>query len=767
MMHTLRAWNSALLVLTLLLMLAPAGALADSGATIRFSPSSTTAYVGDTVNVDLRLNDVSDLYGAEVHISFDPARLQVLDDDAGSTGIQILPGSMFPKSNPSYIVLNQADNAAGTIDFAITLLAPESPLVGSGTLATVRFAARMEGAAQLDWTSTQLADDLGSPIAHTAMDGQITISLRPTPTPPPPNKDCTDLIENGDFEVSTHWDMPVTPHKGEYSTADRHNGSRSVRLGIEPWDADVYSYSSAYQKVHVPANATNVTLSFWARRFTHETPKAGIDPTVDLYDPAEVIEGTFDWSAQDKGTQYDWQEVFILQGGSYAWLATLMRDRSDDGVWTQYTYDVTSFAGQNIVVYFDVINNGWGNRRTWMYVDQVQVMSCYDSSPCMELVRNRSFEWTADWTRTATPRTANYTTNAAHTGSRAMRLGVVPPTLDTYSHSSAYQHVAVPAGAPNPTLSFWYKAHSEDITRSDWKAYDWSGYDPAKVIAGEKLSTKCCGEVDWQEMLLLDTSYRLLSGGVVLRQVRNDGVWRQVTYDLSPYRGMNIVLYFNAINDGNGRRTWMYVDDVSVNVCGQQVRFEPLSQTVSAGQEFVTHVRVENIGDLYALDTTVRFDPGILEVVSVTMGDWWAHLDPYIVANTFDNTNGTVRFAATLLDPDPALNGSGNLVSIRFRAKATGSTPLWFSALKLVNVDAVVIPVAATDGQVTVTGYTPPPPLVGDVNGDGCVDILDLTAVGSQFGSTDPDPAAADINGDGVVDIVDVVLLARNFGECE
>ncbi len=831
-------WISLFSIVSLVLTLLPVYAWASDGATIRFVPSASTANVGDTVHVDVKIENVQNLYAIEAHISFDAARLQVLDDNPAQAGIQILPGSLFPKSDPSYVVLNQVDNTAGKIDFAITLLAPELPLAGSGTLASIRFAARAEGTAGLAWAFVQMADSNGQVIPHTGAGQNITIS---SPTTPEPGKDCADVIGNGGMEANTYWQMPVTPHKASYTSADRHSGARSVRLGIEPGAADVYSHSSAYQKIRIPANATSATLTFWARRFTQETPKGVLDPSGDLYDPAEVIEGTFDWTSKGQRAQEDWQEVLILEYPCYNWLATLMRTRSNDGAWTQYNYNLSAFAGQEIVVYFNAINNGNG-LRTWMYVDDVQVQVCYDGAACGELVHNRSFEWTGSWAHPNTPRPADYTTAAAHTGARSMRLGVVPPTADVYSHSSAYQEIDVPTGALHPTLTFWYKAHSEEPPKSNWKDYDWSDYAPSKVIAGETRE-KCCGRVDWQEMLILDKDYKIVSGGVVLRQVQNDGQWKQVTYDLSPYKGMHIVLYFNVINDGNGKRTWMYVDDVSVNLCGHQVRFDPTSTQVGVGASFNMDVRIENTQNLYGIETTIRFNPAILEVtdadpaapgVQVNRGSWLP-ASTHVVTNTVDNAGGLIRFAATLVSPAPALTGSGALVSIPFRAKATGNTPVAFDSLKVVDASATPLPANRLDGQVTVTGnqatltgkallegrtdhsgilvqlaggpstttgadgsyslvtapgtYTvtfshasylaqattvtasagatvnvPQVTLLGgDINADHKVDILDLAAVGAQFGSTSPSPPTVDINGDGRVDIIDIVLVAKNF----
>ena len=52
--------------------------------------------------------------------------------------------------------------------------------------------------------------------------------------------------------------------------------------------------------------------------------------------------------------------------------------------------------------------------------------------------------------------------------------------------------------------------------------------------------------------------------------------------------------------------------------------------------------------------------------------------------------------------------------------------------------------------------------MLGDANGDGIVNILDLVLVASQFGQSSE--TAADINGDGTVNIQDLVVIANGLG---
>lgn len=57
------------------------------------------------------------------------------------------------------------------------------------------------------------------------------------------------------------------------------------------------------------------------------------------------------------------------------------------------------------------------------------------------------------------------------------------------------------------------------------------------------------------------------------------------------------------------------------------------------------------------------------------------------------------------------------------------------------------------------------PEIPGDVDGNGVVNIVDLTLVAASFNTSPPLNPLTDINKDGVVDIIDLSLVAINFGK--
>ncbi|MBN2551067.1 MAG: hypothetical protein JXB15_18035 [Anaerolineales bacterium] len=167
----------ALINLTLCLALAASlvfythGLAQPDATTISLSPTPASLAGCGTVNVDIWVNDVANLYGADVQLTFDPNLLEVVDARPFETGVQILPVSTFLK--PDWIIRNVADNTLGTIWYATTQLNPTLPVTGTGIIATITFRAKNQGTSALHFTYTKLATRDGDPIPGTPVDGSI------------------------------------------------------------------------------------------------------------------------------------------------------------------------------------------------------------------------------------------------------------------------------------------------------------------------------------------------------------------------------------------------------------------------------------------------------------------------------------------------------------------------------------------------------------------------------------------------------------------
>ncbi len=177
-----------------------------------------------------------------------------------------------------------------------------------------------------------------------------------------------------------------------------------------------------------------------------------------------------------------------------------------------------------------------------------------------ELLLNGGFESDEAWQFGSTPVLADYTDAEAHSGQRSMRLGIVPPADDQFSYSSAFQRVTIPADAGQVTLSFWYWPQREGDSRLSQSRTSLS------QAAGQSLET-------WQATLSQDTQYAMVLDQyrnileVLMAVTENEAGWREVSFDLTQYKGRTIYIYFDVYNNGyssENRRAWMYVDDVSV-----------------------------------------------------------------------------------------------------------------------------------------------------------------------------------------------------------
>jgi hypothetical protein len=219
--------------------------------------------------------------------------------------------------------------------------------------------------------------------------------------------------------------------------------------------------------------------------------------------------------------------------------------------------------------------------------------------------------------------------------------------------------------------------------------------------------------------------------------------------------------------------TWNNDETSTVKVWfGTRVFVDPPAKTIMLGQNFTITVNVANITDLAGWQINVTFNPTVLNVERIYLpaGHIFEGLDPITPEPQIDNTDGYVIWCCLIGPSAPVdhFGGSGIMCQIEFVTIGLGISPIHldtegvFNTI-LVDPEAEDIPFRPIDGVANVL----PSGLVGDINGDGKVDIKDLVLLTRAFGSYPSHPrwnSEADLNGDNKVDIKDLVLLIKNFG---
>ncbi len=207
------------------LFLLPQQLSAQSSTAFRPDPLEITIGLGQVEAVQIVIENVKNLYGAEMHLRFDPTVVEVVDADPNKDGIQVSPGDFL---KPDFIAVNKADNKAGTIDLAFTELNPTPPANGSGVFATIAFRGKTLGkTTKLTSKGNILAVITGAQKVVAAPfkweDGSITIVNPKPPTPTATLNVTPTRAATPTLEVTT----TATPQVASDSSA----GNNSV------WDA--------------------------------------------------------------------------------------------------------------------------------------------------------------------------------------------------------------------------------------------------------------------------------------------------------------------------------------------------------------------------------------------------------------------------------------------------------------------------------------------------------------------------------------------------
>jgi len=163
------------------------------------------------------------------------------------------------------------------------------------------------------------------------------------------------LVLNGGFENGlTSW-SPGGVDPPSASSVKVHSGAGSALLGTAS-GAEPLGDSTLAETIAVPSAGTS-TLHFW-------------------YNPA-----TADDLCSGNACLYDWEEAQIRNTADQT-LATVFKSNSNSQTWTQISYDLTPYAGQSVVLWFNVHQDGASTPDdSSMYLDDVSVTSSQPTAP--------------------------------------------------------------------------------------------------------------------------------------------------------------------------------------------------------------------------------------------------------------------------------------------------------------------------------------------------------------------------------------------------
>lgn len=199
--------------------------------TLTVDPLTSTINVGEAITVDIVLSDVTDLYGIQLGLSFDPAVVNVV-------GESVTPGDC---PQPDFVVENFAENVTGTINYAAIQLNPTPPCDG-GVVAKIAFQGVAEGQSDIHFVEWLLSDTDGQPLPADAYDGGISVIIP---------KAVPDLVTTPDPLSGTVGD--TLNDSATLSGGDSPTGDITFRL-YSPSDATCAGVPEYQQVVTVSGN---------------------------------------------------------------------------------------------------------------------------------------------------------------------------------------------------------------------------------------------------------------------------------------------------------------------------------------------------------------------------------------------------------------------------------------------------------------------------------------------------------------------------------
>ena len=230
-------------------------------------------------------------------------------------------------------------------------------------------------------------------------------------------------------------------------------------------------------------------------------------------------------------------------------------------------------------------------------------------------------------------------------------------------------------------------------------------------------------------------------------------------------KGKNVLLFGVSHGSFFANDNFALPENTEYTISIPSVTYTLSNSPINSGDTFTLDLSARNVIDLADWRFDISFDPSVLEVLEVNEGDFMKQNggSTLFQKGTIDNTAGKIESLSSAILTDTGVNGTGVILSVTFKAKTEVETRIALHNFQLLTFSEEEIPAGPHEFIFAITPKEAP--LVGDVNGDGQVNVRDLILVSRSFGKEASSNPQADVNQDGIIDIRDLILVATHIGE--
>jgi hypothetical protein len=756
-----------------------------SATTLFFQPSGVSTGVGQMVTVDVAIDQVTDLYGWQFDLTFDPtivSALQVTEDGFLATG------------GATFFIPGSIDNVGGTVTAtADSLETAIAGVTGGGLLAQFQFQTLALGTTALSISNIMLVDSNINPIMASSTDGAIVVTPEPSELAPlaccllvlPLSRKAwrskflltalgpivTFVLAAGASQsaraadiATAQFDSSRTMANGSevYLTTSNVNGTRFGKLFSRTVDGAIFAQPLYLQGLMVAGKKTNVVYTATSHNNVYAFDADNPAASAPIW---SVNLGQYDTpSGWNTGIGVISTPTIVRSSGAIYIIAATLENGSR--VFRLHALDLLNGAEKfngpvvisgsvtgtaadavNGVVSFDANRHV---QRTGLAVSGSNVVFAFSADRDHAPYHGWVFSYTVGTLlQTGVFSVSVNNPNVDGSGSGIWQSGRAPAV-----DSTGAVYFETGNGTNDGTGDFgesFVKLASNSLSLSDW-------FTPS--------SWQALNDVDYD---LSSTGPNLIPGTTFLVGGAKSGIVYLLSTanlgHLSPVDA-GVLQQFSATSSC----VIPYIDQGCAQIMGQVFWSTAPTPTLY-------------VWGVHDVVRAYQFSNGLFNVTPVSTGSMQAYYPGGMMAlSSYLGTAGTgILWATTFDNPDngeyfgPGVSGPATLHALDANNL---SNELWNSSQNpmrdALGTFASFAPPVAVNGKV----YTPTfsnqlvvygllnGPVPGDVNGDSVVNCTDMSIVKASYGKSTGQPGfdlRADVNGDGAVNILDLATVSRQL----